>query len=255
VRRVRIGVLQCRTGGPFSLFRFPRSHAPCHLLFPQPTTSRTTDRLLGPRRAWWAARPGLTLAALTLCVWLVRLPLVLRIEEVCYPVSESFLFFFRPRSNLLSRPLSLSLSSHLSSAQKKTPQLDVHAPGIPAGLAAACARGRAAELATWWLAAALTVGGLGLAAARRAAARSRHGIGRGRGAGGRVRTALTLAGDVAAWLCCPACAACQEARTAAAGQCEGGVWGGGGCGGGEGGGSGGADPEAPPAVPPSFTRG
>ena len=130
--------------------------------------------------------------------------------------------------------------------------LDVHAPAVPASLAAACARGRAVEAVTWWVAAALTLAGLGLAAGRRVATRRRFGL----GAGGRAPAALLFLGDALAWLCCPVCAACQEARTAAA-WCEGGEWKGQGRGlpgdEGEEGVVGAAPPPPPPLAPP-FSR-
>lgn len=164
---------------------------------------------------WWAARPGLTLALLALGGWAARAPLVVHTEAACYP-------------------------------------LDVHAPGIPAGLAAACARGRAAEAVTWWAAAVLTAVGLGLAAARRHAARRRHGLG-GCQRAGRAGMAVLLLADVLAWACCPLCATCQEARTAAAGRCEGGVWREGEEE--EGGEEGGGLPSPPPQPAPPFRRG
>lgn len=148
---------------------------------------RSTRRFLGTtdgnNSAWWTAHPALSFALLTAGAWLLRTPFVIRTESACYP-------------------------------------LDVHAPSVPASLAAACARGRAIEAITWWVAAVLTLAGLGLAASRRVAARRRFGLG---GSGGRLPRAVLLASDVLAWICCPACAACQEARTAAA-ACEGGEW-------------------------------
>jgi len=150
---------------------------------------QSTRRFLGggsttQPRAWWATWPALSFGLLTLGAWVVRAPFVVRTESTCYP-------------------------------------LDVHAPAVPASLAAACARGRKVEAVTRWVAMLFTLCGLCLAAARRVAARRRHGLGGGRG--GRWPAALLLASDALAWLCCPACAACQEARTAAA-ACEGGEW-------------------------------
>jgi hypothetical protein len=73
----------------------------------------------------------------------------------------------------------------------------------------ACHIASTATAAAWWAAAS----GFALYAAwRRAALRRRFGL-----PGSPV-------GDAAAWLCCPACALCQESRTLAHNNVTGGFW-------------------------------
>jgi len=105
--------------------------------------------------------------------------------------------------------------------------IDLHARGVTPAQRLACARAETLAVAARWGAGAAFLAFAAVAARARGAARALHRLPGG------------PAADCALWLCCAPLALAQEARTAAAGRCQGGAWGGE-----EGGGE--ADLEAPP---------
>ena len=192
---------------------------------------------------------------------------------------------------LLRVPLSVAR------AQVCAPVSDTGGRGIPRSTVVECLRLIKIDDIVFWVSVGLTAAALVAAGGLRFAVRRRLGIeggcgccgggrGGGKGKGGRGSAAAAVAkgatksegssspqsspcpsllaagswllADVLSWLLCPACALCQEARTAAAWERQKGTAAGANAGS-SGGGGGGDEEEAllleAPAVPPSFDRG